>query len=346
MSEQALTGRIVTFINSSLLREDASRVNEDTRLFEMHALDSLRVLDLIAFVERETGRAIPDSEIRLANFATARAIAATALGARAVGTRGRERLWSRSPRTRRRSWAEQEFSDVDSTVREWGRAVDAEELQPPALLSVATLERAGYLSAFPGRAVLASSSSDTANGDGHALPPAACLHCYELHADRRMTAAPVFLTLSNRCARGDEAADPAHGRLTHFTMREVVCIGTASDVDSFRRDMLRRTQTLVTRLDLAASIETANDPFHTTASRGQLALQRLRALKYELLLPVNSEAVAVASFNDHEDFFGRSFNITLPDGSHAHSGCVAFGLERWQLALSARLATTSAGAAS
>ncbi|CAN5274323.1 hypothetical protein BH23GEM2_BH23GEM2_02010 [soil metagenome] len=346
MTEQLLSKRLVAFINSSLLPEGATPVHERTQLFEVRVLDSLRVLDLIAFVERETGRAIPDSAIRLTNFATAQAIAATALGAHATHGRDDERIWSRSPRVRHRSSGLRELPDVDAAVRDWAGAIAAEELEPPALVSVATLQRARYLSTFPGRVVLAHPDDDSMHGGDLALPPAACLHCYEQQADRRLTTAPLFFTLSSRCARGDEVVDPMHGRLTHFTMREVVCIGSPRAVDSFRRDMLRRTQTFVTRLDLAASIESATDPFHAPADRGRKTLQRLRALKYELLLPVNGQPVAVASFNDHEDFFGRSFNITLPDGSHAHSGCVAFGLERWDLALRARRAAAAMGAAS
>ena len=42
--------------------------------------------------------------------------------------------------------------------------------------------------------------------------------------------------------------------------------------------------------------------------------------------------VAIASFNSHGDFFGRRMNIRLPGGEVAHSGCVAFGLERWAYA--------------
>ena len=48
------------------------------------------------------------------------------------------------------------------------------------------------------------------------------------------------------------------------------------------------------------------------------------------------EIEAVASFNLHETFFGRRFGITAADGGPAWSGCVAFGLERWLLAVVAQ----------
>jgi len=40
--------------------------------------------------------------------------------------------------------------------------------------------------------------------------------------------------------------------------------------------------------------------------------------------------------NYHQDFFGRSLNISLPDGTPAHTGCVAFGLERFAFAFLAQ----------
>jgi len=63
-------------------------------------------------------------------------------------------------------------------------------------------------------------------------------------------------------------------------------------------------------------------------------LQSAFQLKYEIRarLPYKDSTLAVGSYNYHQDFFGRSLNIALPDGSPAHTGCVAFGLERMALA--------------
>lgn len=46
-----------------------------TVLFEGRLIDSVRILDLIAWVERATGRQIPDSRIVMDNFRTAERIA-------------------------------------------------------------------------------------------------------------------------------------------------------------------------------------------------------------------------------------------------------------------------------
>jgi len=47
----------------------------DTPLFATRLLDSLKVLELIAFTEQAIGRAIPDSHIRMDNFQTVSRIA-------------------------------------------------------------------------------------------------------------------------------------------------------------------------------------------------------------------------------------------------------------------------------
>lgn len=337
MNEATLRDRIVTFINASLLAPDRARVAADTPLFENGVLDSMRVLDLIAFVEAETARPLPDSLIRLANFRTAASIAATALDPSAAGGPPRDRIWSRT-RSRRSSGVPAPAASLEDELQHWGRELDARECEAARLIPLAALDRAGYLASFPGRAVPAGGGSVRAL----AVPPAACLHCYVGLADRALDATPLVFAVRNHCARGDETLDPAHGRLREFTMREIVIIGAASEVDRARRALMRRTQTYLTRLDLSATIEVATDPFHVPADRGKLALQRLRALKYELRMPVAGETIAVGSFNYHEDHFGRAFGISLRDGSPAHTACVAFGLERWELAVREQRAAAAA----
>lgn len=329
VSERALSDRIVTFINASLLAPGRPPVSGDTPLFDDGVLDSMRVLDLIAFVEAEIARPLPDSLIRLANFRTAATIAATALDPSAAGKPQRDRIWSRT-RSRRSNGAPAPFTSLEDEMLRWGRELGARECEAGRLIPLAALDRAGYLASFPGRAVPAPPDG---SGSGLALPPAACLHCYAELADHKLDGTPLVFAVRNHCARGDETLDVAHGRFREFTMREIVIVGAASEVDRARRALMRQTQTYVTRLDLSATIEVATDTFHVPADRGKLAVQRLRALKYELRMPVADETIAVASFNYHEDHFGRAFGITLPDGSLAHTACVALGVERWELAL-------------
>jgi len=54
-------------------------VGADTSLFASRLLDSLKVLELIAFTEQAIGCSIPDSHIRMDNFQTVGRIAAVFL---------------------------------------------------------------------------------------------------------------------------------------------------------------------------------------------------------------------------------------------------------------------------
>lgn len=327
MSQSLLRDRIVEFVNRTLLKPGRAPVSADTPLFEQGALDSMQVLDLIAFVEAETGRQIPDSAIRLESFRTASVLAETALRPAISTERRAERIWSRTRSRRKVHLAAS--TDIEAEMHEWGRELAARDVVAEHVVPLRVLARAGYLRSFPGRAVASDGS--------FAIPPAACLQCYGDLSDRTLSESPLVLSLANQCARGDEVADAAHGRMRHFSMREIVVVGSPTEVERARRALMHRAQTYLTRLDLAATMEVATDPFHVPADRGKLALQRLRALKYELRMPVAGESIAVASFNYHEDYFGTAFGISLPDGSAAHTACVAFGLERWNLAVREQL---------
>jgi acyl carrier protein len=57
-----------------LVADDSLRIRRNTRIFEEGLIDSLKVLDLIAFVEAELGIRISDADIRLEHFRTIQAI--------------------------------------------------------------------------------------------------------------------------------------------------------------------------------------------------------------------------------------------------------------------------------
>jgi hypothetical protein len=116
-------------------------------------------------------------------------------------------------------------------------------------------------------------------------------------------------------------------------MREIVFLGGAEQVAAMSERLRERAVQHAAELGLRTDVRPATDPFFTPAARGRAPLQRLKGLKQELCVPGANGDVAIASFNLHDDFFGRRFDLRLADGRHAHSGCVAFGLERWVYAL-------------
>ncbi|HEX9130534.1 MAG TPA: acyl carrier protein [Gemmatimonadaceae bacterium] len=70
--------RMLDWLNEDVAPKGV-HVDAETPLFSTRLLDSLRVLELIAFTEQAIGLPIPDSHIRMDNFQTVARIAAVFL---------------------------------------------------------------------------------------------------------------------------------------------------------------------------------------------------------------------------------------------------------------------------
>lgn len=201
------------------------------------------------------------------------------------------------------------------------------------------LTAAGHLSGDPGTLEAVARSADPGEAAAEALEPAECAlspalcyHTYARLAGSRIER--VRMTAQGTCWRheGDRLRTLRRGWA--FTMRELVFVGGPDETERFRRRCIQLASGLAAELGLEYRIVEATDPFFAPTSRGRELLQMMKGLKQELMLPLGcDEWTAAASFNNHERFFGEAFDIRLPDGGPAASGCVAFGLERWLLAL-------------
>ena len=344
MTAAELEAAVLAFVNEKLLA-GRPQVSATDRLFEDGHLDSLRVLELIAFVERETGAKIGDRRVRLATFRSARAIAlAFAEGAAPAGEPGPlyeyhtdparfaspiaelrrrgELVEEVSGTTRLAGIAAQLFQFFDATFARWARELGADDVTAPSKVPVRVLERAGFVADFPQLLVRAD--------EGDAWSPAACYHRYAALSDTRITQ-PLVLGVHARCRRAERDPRPLE-RENEFTMREIVAIGPREHVERLRHRALRRVDRFVTALALDGAIEAASDPFFTAESNGRALAQQAGELKQELRLTLEGgRRIAVASFNRHHDHFGLAFGIEF-DGQPARSGCTAFGIERWVLA--------------
>ncbi|MEM9763735.1 MAG: hypothetical protein AAF968_14710 [Pseudomonadota bacterium] len=243
---------------------------------------------------------------------------------------------------------------LDERIREFTkREFGAEEYRYPTLIQTKTLDKVGYFASFPQLIMfvtylhndmdvyrafvedynetcsLTSSVFGSCRSHEHCLPPTMCYHTYNqlqgttLGAHRVITARGKSFRFESRYSRGLE-------RLWDFTIREIVFLGDRSFALAQRQAFMERTQTFVEELGLCGHYEVANDPFFvgqdTTA---MIFSQQMKELKYELRLDIDSDTtIAAASFNFHEEFFGKSFDIDNADGSTIVTGCVGFGLER------------------
>jgi hypothetical protein len=215
---------------------------------------------------------------------------------------------------------------LDRTVEELAVAAGASSLRFPSALPRATLERADFFASFPSTAIDAPSP----NGTPLMFAPAACYHWYQAIAGTRLTEATT-VTCVCACGRNEPAGYDA-ARLRSFTMREIVFAGPADWVAEQRERWQDRLVALARLEGIDVRVEAATDPFFGSAGRGRALLQQIKELKRELRAPVGEGTLAIASANLHEQFFGTRFAIASPDGTPAHTGCVAIGLERWEIA--------------
>ena len=366
--KQELEHRLLEFVRHRLVTGDlARRIDADTPVFEQRIVDSLRIIELIAYIESAIGRKIPDAQVVLANFRSIETMASrfASDGAapdvrprRARAARGLDRAkrvfenssgratyadaeillasrgeikWNAEGGVELRGSARALARYLDSIVGGWARELGAIEEVFSDVIAVDTLERAGFIEAFPQKLV------GIEGDDEFARPPALCYHHYPHLAGRIVDDPGSVVTVSGRCYRNEE--DRAHPleRLREFTMREIVAVGSESFVETTRRGLIERVGRWIVELELEGFIEVASDPFFTRATRGRQLLQQLQPLKYELRLASGeSRTVAAASFNHHRDHFGKAFSIRQQNGDPAHSGCVAFGWERWVVAFVAQ----------
>ena len=366
VSPAELEAQLIRFINGTVLRGEGN-VDRDSRLFEEGHINSLRILELIAAVEKAIGAKIPDRAVRLANFRTVATIVRTFHPSAEKSPASADRAFEQR-RDRARfappldelvargdvaltSAGQVSLSGlaldvmlaVDQTVQHWARGLGADEHRYPSLIGADALKRAGrddYVIPSGAHAERARSRGIAIVPiEGQVLPPAVCYHAYPEYEGKTLSDNPTILTALGQCYRHEGGNHIPLERLWEFNMREVIVLGTREQVEATRQQLVRHVTELVATLDLDAAIEVAADPFFTSADEGRRLMQQAGALKHELQLTLepNGRSIAAASFNHHLDYFGSRFNIRLPNGSPAYSGCVAFGLERWVLAIFSQL---------
>jgi len=232
----------------------------------------------------------------------------------------------------------------------------------PTLIPASFLERVNYFRSFPHSLTFATHLREDVDvidqfaqhaacdhGVLHApegsfdaiqalLSPAVCYHLYLGLADKPLPGGQLIGTAVSNCFRYEAINLSSLERMWNFSMREVIFVGVKDFVLENRETARQYMTHVFERIGLAYRLESANDPFFIGEFRKQAAFQSAFQLKFEIRarLPYKDGTLAVGSYNYHQDFFGRSLNISLPDGSPAHTGCIAFGLERMAFAFLAQ----------
>jgi seryl-tRNA synthetase len=234
------------------------------------------------------------------------------------------------------------------------REVGTEVYRFPPVVSRALIEKSGYLKSFPHllgcvsalgggeRAIGAAIERFEAGGEWTdsleasdlVLAPAACYPIYPLAAARGpLSADGLKFDVACDCFRREPSRNI--DRLQSFRMREYVFIGSAAKVQEFRERWIVKARGIADSLGLSYRIEAASDPFF---GRGGVLVSKQQVsqeLKFELLVPVRSaeEPTACMSFNYHRDHFGQTWGMRDDAGEAAHTGCIAFGMDRLAVAL-------------
>jgi seryl-tRNA synthetase len=224
-------------------------------------------------------------------------------------------------------------------------------LHIPPVIARATIEHAGYVSAFPQLLGTVHSFAGTprewtalaslADGTGAwnaqqqigdlVLLPAACYPVYATLTGADLAERPALFHVDATCFRQEASAET--GRLRSFRMVELVTAGSPEHCAQWRAGWLDRIPRWLGDLGLDVSVDVADDPFFGPGRKLYAAAQRMQELKFEFRVPVADGLVqAVASANLHKDHFGEAYGFRSGEES-GHTSCMAFGLERIALAL-------------
>lgn len=224
----------------------------------------------------------------------------------------------------------------------------------PPVMSLRQLEKQGYLNSFPQLlgcvCALHGTESDVAaavnrakegedwtrgaTSAGLVLSPAACYPVYPIAAENGpVPEEGLTFDVAADCFRHEPSKDL--DRLQSFRMREFVRIGAPAQIAVFRERWMKIAQSIAESLRLPFAFDRASDPFFGRIGVLMAANQIENALKFELLIPVRagSAPTACMSFNYHREHFGKTWGLVDQQGELAHSGCVAFGVDRLALAL-------------
>jgi len=243
---------------------------------------------------------------------------------------------------------------LDALITRLGADQKAEVLRFPPAMSRTEFERSEYLKGFP---QLAGTVHSFCGGEHEqqrvlqcldrgedwtehqkptyvVLTPAACYPVYPVVAQRgSLPEEGRIVDAFSYCFRHEPSLDPT--RMQLFRMREYIRLGNPDQIQAFRSQWIERGTRMIDMLKLPNSIDLANDPFFGRGGKIVARSQREQNLKFELLIPIESEdrLTACLSFNYHTDHFGLLWGIKTSDNSVAHTGCVGFGLERLTLGL-------------
>jgi seryl-tRNA synthetase len=242
----------------------------------------------------------------------------------------------------------------ESRFLELAEVFGAQPYRFPTLIPARYLERVNYFRAFPHSLTFVTHLREDLDAIDHfsqhaacdehgclttpmdsfagiqtLLSPAVCYHLYFALADQPLPEGQVVATAVGNCFRYEainlarwNAVEFHHAR-SDLRWLERLCAPQSRSRPPAYADRLRTHRVSLPRRERQRSF------LYRRISQAGCFPERLPAqIRNSRRTALQRVTLAVGSYNYHQDFFGRSLNMTLPDGSPAHTGCVAFGLER------------------
>lgn len=217
----------------------------------------------------------------------------------------------------------------------------------PTIIDGAILERCGYFCSMPNQltklSVIKRNQLPTLSMSQKAplevefdstssayLTPAACIHFYPMLEEK-----PLYnevITTRARVYRHEDGKFTSLSRQWDFLVREMVAVGTHDYTKDFLHVMEERLLAYANSLFKNVTVKEAHDHFYP--SRFNKIRERYQVsnnLKRELVVDINGNELAIASFNYHDYHFSKEFNFD--NNGQVVTGCVGCGLERWLKAL-------------
>jgi seryl-tRNA synthetase len=159
------------------------------------------------------------------------------------------------------------------------------------------------------------------------LAPAACYAVYISMEGTDASPLPRAVTVRSPCFRSERVFEPLV-RQQCFTMREIIHFGDIASVSAFLQEAREGVLEIAVQWGLSPAVQVATDPFFDPTRSPKYLHAKLFPSKHEVV----DCGIAIASLNNHRNYFGKAYGITA-GGIPVHTGCVAFGIERWIAAI-------------
>ena len=250
---------------------------------------------------------------------------------------------------------------IDHKIKEISvNQFNALEYQYPTLVPTSVVEKCGYIKNFPHLIMFVTYLHNDIDNytafkdyvDSHheipellfgkycknndyCLPPTMCYYTYNQFSNKKFKDGEnIVITSKGKSFRYESKYASTIERLWDFTIRETVFLGDYEFVNSCRQNFMGLMFKLVEALKLEGYCCNASDSFFMDEQMMQnIAFQKALKSKYELQLNITeTKSIAVGSFNYHDSFFGKNFNMCFDNNQYIKTGCTGFGLERFAYA--------------